>query len=197
VTLKSLQTGARGWFLQGFWNIPTWPHQGCSACRKDIHVETARLHPLQCIVSGRWVAFWKSGESWPCTSHKTPNAGSLQKSLGPKKVNLQVSSLKFLLWTCQQFPAQHRDTASSQLLIDVEFWFIQYMTDWIIDWLTPLSKVILEKLIDTKLTNQFPAFYGTWRVFTMFTRTHNWSLSWATWIHFTPSLPVSLWSILI
>jgi hypothetical protein len=37
--------------------------------------------------------------------------------------------------------------------------------------IAPWSKV-LEKLIVTELVRESPAFYGTWRFFTVFTRTH-------------------------
>jgi hypothetical protein len=39
---------------------------------------------------------------------------------------------------------------------------------------------------------KFPAFYGTLKFITMFTRAYYWSLSWARWIQSTPSKPVNL-----
>jgi hypothetical protein len=39
--------------------------------------------------------------------------------------------------------------------------------------------------------------YGTWRFITVFTKAYHWNLSWASWIHFTPSLPILLRSILM
>jgi hypothetical protein len=47
------------------------------------------------------------------------------------------------------------------------------------------------------LFKKFTAFYGTPSFITVFTRTRHWSLSWATWIQFTPSHPIYLRSILI
>jgi hypothetical protein len=41
-------------------------------------------------------------------------------------------------------------------------------------------------------TKNFPAFYGTWRFITMFTRALHWSLSWARSIQSIPSHPISL-----
>jgi hypothetical protein len=43
--------------------------------------------------------------------------------------------------------------------------------------LTSLSRVLLEKLIDTQLVKKFP-FYGTW---IFINRVHSWSLSWVKW----------------
>jgi len=45
--------------------------------------------------------------------------------------------------------------------------------------LTSGSRVLLEKLIDSQLGKKFPAFYGTWRFITTFTRDYQLSLSWA------------------
>jgi hypothetical protein len=53
-----------------------------------------------------------------------------------------------------------------------------------------------EPLIGQPLKN-FPAFYGTRRFNTVFTRVLHWSLSWAVWIQSTASYPISLRSILI
>lgn len=36
------------------------------------------------------------------------------------------------------------------------------------------------------------SFYGTWRFINVFTAAHHLSTSWATWIHSTASLPVSI-----
>jgi hypothetical protein len=46
-------------------------------------------------------------------------------------------------------------------------------------------------------SKNFPAFYGTQRFITVFTRALHWSLSWARSIQFIPSHPTSLRSILI
>jgi hypothetical protein len=64
-------------------------------------------------------------------------------------------------------------------------------------WLTLWGRDLLEKLIVTQLVKKFPAFYGTWRFITVFTRARHWSLSWARWIQSTHSHPTSLRSILI
>jgi len=34
---------------------------------------------------------------------------------------------------------------------------------------------------------EIPSFYGIERFIAVFTRFHYWTLTWATWIHFTPS----------
>jgi len=44
---------------------------------------------------------------------------------------------------------------------------------------------------------KFPAFYGTWRFITVFTRTHHGFLSWVRGVQCTPSHPVSPRCILI
>jgi hypothetical protein len=46
-------------------------------------------------------------------------------------------------------------------------------------------------------TQELPAFYGTWRFITVFTRPHHWSLSWARSIQSIPDHLISLRSILI
>jgi hypothetical protein len=59
------------------------------------------------------------------------------------------------------------------------------------------SRVLLEKSPIVQLLKNFPAFYGTRRLITVFTRALHWSLSWARWIQSMPSHPISLRSILI
>jgi hypothetical protein len=64
-------------------------------------------------------------------------------------------------------------------------------------WLTPWSRVLLEKLTVTQLVKKFPAFYGTRRFITVFTTVCHWPPSRARWLQSTPSHPISLRSILI
>jgi hypothetical protein len=56
---------------------------------------------------------------------------------------------------------------------------------------------LLEKLPIVQLLKNFPAFYGTRRFVTVFTRALHWSLSWARSIQSIPVHPISLRSILI
>jgi hypothetical protein len=56
---------------------------------------------------------------------------------------------------------------------------------------------LLEKLPIVQLLKNFPAFYGTRRFITVFTRALYWSISWARSIQSIPSHPISLRSILI
>jgi hypothetical protein len=65
------------------------------------------------------------------------------------------------------------------------------------NWLTPWSKVLLEKLIVTQLVNKFPAYYGTQRFSTVFRIVHHWLLFWPRWIQSTPFHTISLRSILM
>jgi hypothetical protein len=59
------------------------------------------------------------------------------------------------------------------------------------------SWALLEKLPIVQLLKNFPAFYGTRRFITVFTRVLHWSLSWSRSIQSIPSHPTSLKSILI
>jgi hypothetical protein len=59
------------------------------------------------------------------------------------------------------------------------------------------SWALLEKSPIVQLLNKFPAFYGTQRFITVFTRALQWSLSWARSIQCIPSHPISLRSVLI
>jgi hypothetical protein len=63
--------------------------------------------------------------------------------------------------------------------------------------LTPWTRVLPEKLKRPKLPKKFPAFYGTRRFITVFTRARHLSLSWARLIQSMPSHPASRRSILI
>jgi hypothetical protein len=63
--------------------------------------------------------------------------------------------------------------------------------------LTPWSRVLPEKLKHPELLKKFPAFYGTRRVITAFTRARHLSLSWARLIQSMPPHPTSRRSILI
>jgi hypothetical protein len=50
-------------------------------------------------------------------------------------------------------------------------------------YITPWSRVLLEKLIGPQLVKKFPAFYGTRRFITAFTRAHHLSLSFPLYIN--------------
>jgi hypothetical protein len=63
--------------------------------------------------------------------------------------------------------------------------------------LTPLTRVLLEKLVVTQLVNKFSTFYGTRRFIIVFTRARHWSLSSARCIQSTPSHLTSPRSILL
>jgi hypothetical protein len=59
-----------------------------------------------------------------------------------------------------------------------------YIT-WHVNRLTPWCRDLLEKLTVIHLVKKSPAFYGTRRFITIFTRSHHWSLFWARWIQTT------------
>jgi hypothetical protein len=63
--------------------------------------------------------------------------------------------------------------------------------------LTPWSRVLVEKLIGSQLIKKFPVFCGTWRFITAFTWARHLSLSWASSIQSMPPHPTSWRSILI
>jgi len=62
-------------------------------------------------------------------------------------------------------------------------------------WLTPCSRVLPEKLEVLRLVKKLPAFYGTRRFITAFTRTRQLSLSWASSIQSILPHPTSWRSI--
>ena len=57
--------------------------------------------------------------------------------------------------------------------------------------LTPWCRVLLEKPTGLQLVKKFPAFYGTRRFITTFTRARHLSLSWARWIKYMPPIPLT------
>ena len=63
--------------------------------------------------------------------------------------------------------------------------------------LTPLCRVLLEKLTGLQLVNKFPAFHGTRRFITALTSVRHLSLSWASPIQSIYPQPTSWRSILI
>jgi hypothetical protein len=64
------------------------------------------------------------------------------------------------------------------------------------EYLNPLSRVLLEKLTVTQLFKKFITFYGTHSFIIVFTRASHWSLSWARWIQYTTSHPISVRTVL-
>jgi hypothetical protein len=71
--------------------------------------------------------------------------------------------------------------------MDVHIYLLTYLRSW----------ALLEKLPIVQLLKNFPAFYGTWRFITVFTRALHWSLSCVRLIQSIPSHPTSLRFILI
>jgi hypothetical protein len=63
--------------------------------------------------------------------------------------------------------------------------------------LTPWCRVLLEQLTSLQLVKKFPAFHGTRRFITAFTRVRHLSLSWASLIQSTYPQPTSWRFILI
>jgi hypothetical protein len=63
--------------------------------------------------------------------------------------------------------------------------------------LTPWCRILFEKLIVTQLIKNSCFLYGTRSLITVFTEAWHWTLSWASWIQFAPSVPISLRSSLM
>jgi hypothetical protein len=65
-----------------------------------------------------------------------------------------------------------------------QIWSVTYL-------LIPWSRVLLEKLTGSQLVKKFPAFCGTQKFITAFTRARHLSLPWASSIQFIPPHPTS------
>jgi hypothetical protein len=87
-----------------------------------------------------------------------------------------------------------------QIFLKLLFFFFQ-----LLELFTPLCPLGLcnfmepntsEKLPIMQHLKNFPAYYGTWRFITMFTRALHWSLSWARSIQPIPLYHISLRSVL-
>jgi hypothetical protein len=65
-----------------------------------------------------------------------------------------------------------------------------WLVAWLTDWLTPCSRVLLEKLTVPHLVKKLSAFYGTRRFINAFTSARHLSLSWTKQIQ--SMLPISL-----
>jgi hypothetical protein len=90
--------------------------------------------------------------------------------ISSNSTNITIPSIKF--------------TFISEILC---WWLLTYLWSW----------ALLEEPPSVLLLSNFPAFYGTRRFITLFTRALYWSLFWARSIQFMPSHPISLRSILI
>ena len=85
----------------------------------------------------------------------------------------------------------HSFCNTKQLLeVETKLTYITYL-------LTPLCRVLLEKLTGLPLVKKFPAFYGTRRFITALTSVRHLSLSWASRIQSTYPHSTSWRSILI
>jgi hypothetical protein len=95
--------------------------------------------------------------------------------------------------------------------LERQSWTIFWMEIWSVSWLIHTSCfygylltylliylqswALLEKVSIMQPLENFPAFYGTRRFITVFTRAFHWSLSWARSIQSIPSHPISLRSL--
>jgi hypothetical protein len=113
-------------------------------------------------------------------------------------VSLHVGSVK--VWDPRQKgrPVATMEPAEGDARRDcwtVAFGNILMKSDYLLTYLW--SWALLEKLPIVQPLKNFPAFYWTRRFITVFTRSLQWSLSWARSTQSTPSHPISLRSILI
>jgi len=70
----------------------------------------------------------------------------------------------------------------SKATINTDIWnffFLQF-TNLLTNFITPWSRVLLQKLIGSQLVKKFPTFYGTRRFTTAFTSSRHLSLSWTS-----------------
>jgi hypothetical protein len=107
-------------------------------------------------------------------------------------------------WTVEksgfQFPAEVKKNCLPSTGSRPALWHTQFHIQWVLGVLSHTrswSWALLEKLPIVQLLKNFPAFYGTRRFITVFTRALHWSLSWARSIQYIPSHPISPRSILI
>jgi hypothetical protein len=76
----------------------------------------------------------------------------------------------------------------SHILIDVTY-FLTYLFHG--------AGQYLKSWLSLSLSKHILLSYGTRRFITVFTKARHWTLSWARWIQFAPSIPISLRSILM
>jgi len=90
-------------------------------------------------------------------------------------------------------------TSLSPVIFPVQeiLYIVDTLTYLITYFLTPWSRVLLEKLTSFQLVKKLPTFCGTQRFITAITSTHHLSLSWACSIQSIPLHPTSWRSILI
>jgi hypothetical protein len=81
---------------------------------------------------------------------------------------------------------------SEWLLFKIQFFFTPSFVSVLLTYSlhTPLSRVLLEKLIGFQLVKKFPAFYRTRRFVTWFTSARHLPLSWARLIQSVPHIPL-------
>jgi hypothetical protein len=77
------------------------------------------------------------------------------------------------------------------------FWYLISLTYLLTYLLTPWCSILFEKLIVTQLVKKYPAFLRKPKVHHRVHKARHWTLSWASWIQFAPSIPISLRSILM
>ena len=94
---------------------------------------------------------------------------------------------------------KHCNNDDNFTLLQCGYFFFTHCTkDFLfIYFLTPRSRVLLEKLTGFQLVKKFHVFYGTWRFITAFTTARHPSLSWASSIQSIPPHPTSWRYILI
>jgi len=134
------------------------------------------LKQMRCNWTHRHVDVRLQCESYSGRRNETIISASSGVALWREQKNTAVKGS--ILSLCRKMCSQHIPRISMK----------KYLATW--------SRV-LEKLIITQPIKKFPAFYGTKRFITVFTRVRHWFLSWARWIESTLPHHICLSSILI
>jgi hypothetical protein len=140
---------------------------------------------IQCILSThaqtRSCAWWRQLKTH---SNAKPGQATLRHAS-----HVSCSRRALLAGTCHNHMRQitghlatnrpYFKTKTIQLLYEAFVYLLMYL-------LTPVSRVLLEKLTGSQLVKKFPAFYGNRRFITAFTRARHVYLRWAISIQSVP-----------
>jgi hypothetical protein len=118
-----------------------------------------------------------TGEKWS-TQRKTDPSVTLSAK------NPALTGLGSKLGLCDEKPVTSHFSHGTALKIWTELALVYLYLYLLTYLLTPLSRVLLEKLTGSQLVKKFPTFYGTWRFITAFASACHLSLSWARSIQY-------------
>jgi hypothetical protein len=125
-----------------------------------------------CLLRGMdWLCTCNSGEAWVLSQVRTCRIYGGQSGTGTS-----FSRSNWML-------CQYHSASAHYILIFIS---LTYLPTYLLNLLTPWSKVRLEKLTGLQIVQKFPAFYGTRKFITAFTSARHLSLSWASSIQAIP-----------